>query len=122
MSLSSVPLCGALAPEASFSESMFHEISFADVQTSTLLDRFSRAVFVTIDGKGYKFLKAITGLRDLGAAFGGKVLDVMNSMGASLGKFSICAGHWKAINTHLTCRVECLFEANTACLVRAMGV
>ena len=50
----------------------------------------ARAVFVTIDGKIYQLLKAICGLRDAGAAFDRKVLDVMNLMGVSLGKFSIC--------------------------------
>ena len=58
------------------------------------------------------------GLRDAGSAFDRKVLDVMNVMGVSLGKFSICVGHGKAMNTHLTCRDECLFDANTACLVQ----
>ena len=77
-----------------------------------------RAVFLTVDGKVYKLLNAMHGLRDAGAAFDGKVLDVMNLMGGSLGKISICVGYPKATNTHLTCSDECLFEANTACLVQ----
>ena len=44
----------------------------------------------------------------LGAAFDRKVLDVMNLMGVSLGKFSICVGFRKVMNTHRTCRDECL--------------
>ena len=72
---------------------------------------------MTIVGKVYKMLKAMYSLRDAGAAFDRKVLDVMNLMGVSLGKLSNCVGDWKAINTHMTCRDECLFEANTACLV-----
>ena len=58
------------------------------------------------------------GLRDSGAAFDTKVLDVMNLMGMSLGKFSICLGYQKVMDTHPTCRDECLFEANTVCLVQ----
>ena len=56
---------------------------------------------MTIDGKVYKLLKAkaMYGLRDAGAAFDRKVLDVMNWMGASLGKFCICVGHWKVMDT-----------------------
>ena len=53
-------------------------------------------MFVTIDGKFYKLLKAMYGLRDAGAAFDRKVLDVMNLMGVSLGKFSICVGYRKS--------------------------
>ena len=75
-------------------------------------------MFVTIDGKVYKLLKAMYGLRDAGAAFDRKVLDVMNLRGVSLWKFSICVGYQKATNTHLTRRDEGLFEANTACLVQ----
>ena len=44
---------------------------------------------MTIDGKVYKLLKAMYGLRD----------DVMNLMGVSLEKFSICVGYWRAKNT-----------------------
>ena len=50
-------------------------------------------------------------VRDAGAAFDRKVLDVMNLMGVSLGKFSIGVGYRKA---HVTCRDECLSEVNTA--------
>ena len=56
-------------------------------------------MFVTIDGKVYKLLKAVYGLRDAGAAFDRKVLDVMNLMGVSLGKFSICVGYRKVMAT-----------------------
>ena len=89
-----------------------------DISRAHLHSPLARAVFVTIDGKVYKLLKAMCGLRDAGAAFDRKVLDVMNLMGASLGKFSICVGYQKEIFTYLTCRNECLFEANTACLVQ----
>ena len=58
-----------------------------------------RAVFVTIDGKVYKLLKAMYDVRDAGAAFDRKVLDVMNLMRVSLGKFSICAGYRKVMDT-----------------------
>ena len=82
-----------------------------DIARAHLHSPLARAVFVTIDGKVYKLLQAMYGLS-------GKVLDVMNLMGVPLGKFSICVGYPKAINTHLTRRDECLFEANTACLVQ----
>ena len=59
----------------------------------------ARAVFVTIGGKVYKLLNAKYGLRDAGAAFDRQVLDVMNMMGVSLGKFSICVGYRKVMNT-----------------------
>ena len=39
------------------------------------------------------------GLRDAGAAFDRKVLDVMNVLGVSLGKFSICLGYRKVLDT-----------------------
>ena len=41
---------------------------------------------MTIDGKVYKLLKALYGLRDAGAPFDRKVLDVMNLMGVSVAK------------------------------------
>ena len=75
----------------------------------------ARVVFVTIIGKVYKLLKAMYGVRDAGASFDRKVLDVMNLMGVSLGKFSICVGYRKA---HVICRDESLSEVNTACLVQ----
>ena len=49
--------------------------------------------------KVYKLLKAMHGLRDAGAAVGRKVLDVMNLMGVSQGKFSICVGYRRVMNT-----------------------
>ena len=54
-----------------------------DSSTAHLHSPLARAVFVTIDGKVYKLLKAMYGLRDAGAAFDGKVLDVINLMGVS---------------------------------------
>ena len=86
-----------------------------DISRAHLHSPLARAVFVTIDGKVYKLLKAMYGLRDAGAAFDRKVLDVMNLMGVSLGKCSICDGYRKA---HVICRDECLLEVNTACLVQ----
>ena len=44
-------------------------------------------------------LKATCGLRGAGASFDRKVLDVMNMMGVSQGKFSNCAGYRMAMNT-----------------------
>ena len=92
-----------------------------DISRAHLHSPLARAVFVTTDGKVYKLLKAMYGLRDAGAAFDRKVLDVMNLMGLSLGKFSICVGYQKVMDTYLTCRDECLFEANTSCLVQWSG-
>ena len=86
-----------------------------DISRTHLHSPFARAVFVTIEGKVYKLLKAMYCLRDAGAAFDRKVLDVMNLMGVSLGKFCICVGYRKA---HVICRDECLSEVNKACLVR----
>ena len=58
-----------------------------DISGAHLHSPLARAVFVTLDGKVYKLLKAMYGLRDAGAAFDRKVLDVMNLMGVSLVKF-----------------------------------
>ena len=69
-----------------------------DISRAHLHSPLARAVFVTIDGKVYKLLKAMYGLRHAGAAFDREVLDVMNLMGVSLGKLSICAGYWKVID------------------------
>ena len=52
-----------------------------DISRAHLHSPLARAVFVTIDGKVYKLLKAMYGLRDAGPAFERKVLD-----GVSLGK------------------------------------
>ena len=76
-----------------------------DISRAHLHSPLARAVFVTIDGKVYTLLKAMNGLRDAGAAFDRKVLDVMILMGVSLGKFSICVGYRK---TPAICRDECL--------------
>ena len=54
---------------------------------------------MTIDGKVYKLLKAMYGLRDAGASFDRKVVDVMDLMAVSLGKFSTCVGYRKAMDT-----------------------
>ena len=54
---------------------------------------------VTIDGKVKKLLKAMYGLCDAGATFDRKVLDALNFMGVSLGKFSICVGFRKVTDT-----------------------
>ena len=70
-----------------------------DISRAHLHSPLARAVFVTIDGKVYKLLKAMYGLRDAGAAFDRKVLVVMNLVGVSLGKFSICVGYRKATKT-----------------------
>ena len=64
-------------------------------------------------------LDAMYGLRGAEAAFDRQVLDVMNLMGVSLGKFSICVGYGKAL---VTCRGGCLSEVNTARLVRMVGL
>ena len=86
-----------------------------DISRAHLHSPLARAVFLTIDGKVYKLLKAMYGLRDAGAAFDRKVLDVMNLMGVSLGKFSICVGFRKA---HVPCRDECCADGQ----VGALGV
>ena len=49
--------------------------------------------------KSTRLLKAIYGLRDAGALFDRKVLDVTNLMGMSLGKVSICVGYRKGMDT-----------------------
>ena len=54
---------------------------------------------MTTGGEVYKLLNAMYGLRDAGAAFDGKALDVVNLMGVSLGKFSICVGYGKVMDT-----------------------
>ena len=58
-----------------------------DISRAHLHSPLARAVFVAIDGKVYKLLKAMYCLRDAGAAFDRKVLDVINLVGVSLGKF-----------------------------------
>ena len=70
-----------------------------DISRAHLHSPLARAVFVTADGEVHKLLKAMYGLRDAGAAFDRKVLDVMHLMGVSLGKFSICVGYWKVMGT-----------------------
>ena len=55
-----------------------------DFSRAHLHSPLARAVFVTIDGKVYKLLKAMYGLRDAGAAFDRKVLDVMNMVGVCI--------------------------------------
>ena len=55
------------------------------------------------------------GLKDAGAAFDKKELDVTNLMGVSVGKFNISVGYKK---THVICRDECFSEKNTARLVQ----
>ena len=67
-----------------------------DTSRTHLHSPLGRAVFVTIDGKVYKLLKAMYGLRDAGAASDRKVLDAMNLMEVSLGKFSVCVGYRKS--------------------------
>ena len=67
---------------------MLLDISRADLHLPLARGRLS----LTINGKVYKLLKSMYGLRDAGASFDRKVLDVMNLMGVSLGKFSICVG------------------------------
>ena len=57
-----------------------------DVSRAHLHSPLARAVFVTVDGKVYKLLKAMYGLRDAGAAFDRKVLDVMKFDGSATGK------------------------------------
>ena len=42
--------------------------------------------------------KAVCGLRDAAGAFERKVLVVLNLMGVSLCKFSICVGHQKVMD------------------------
>ncbi len=61
-----------------------------DISRAHLHSPFAGVFFVTINGKVYKLLKAMYGLQDVGASFDRKVLDVMNLMGVSLGKFSMC--------------------------------
>ena len=67
-----------------------------DISRAHLHSPLRRVVFVKIDGKVYRLLKAMYGLRDAGASFDRKVLDVMNLMGVTLGKFSICVGYRRA--------------------------
>ena len=61
-----------------------------DISRAHFHSPLARVVFVTINGKVYKLLKAMYGLLDGGASFDRKVLDVMNLVGVSLSKFSIC--------------------------------
>ena len=70
-----------------------------DTSQAHLHSPLARVVFVTISGKVHKLPKAMYGLRDAGASLDRKVLDVMNLMGVSLGKFSICVGHRKRLDT-----------------------
>ena len=70
-----------------------------DISRAHLHSPVARVVLVTIDGKVYKLLKAMYGLRDSGAWFDRKVLDVVNLMGVSLGKFSTCVGLRNAMDS-----------------------
>ena len=51
-----------------------------DISRAHLHSPPARAILVIIDGKVYKLLKATYGLRDAGATFDRKVVDVMNLM------------------------------------------
>ena len=75
------------------------ELVLLDTSRAHLHSQLASAVFVTIDDKVYKLLKAMNGLRGAGAAFDGKVLDVLNLMGVSLCKFSICVGYQNVMDT-----------------------
>ena len=70
-----------------------------DISRAHLHSPVARGVFVTINGKVYKLHEAMYGLRDAGGAFDRRVLDVMNLMGVSPGKFSICVGYRKVMDT-----------------------
>ena len=74
-------------------------VMLLDISRAHLQSPLARVVFVTIDGKVYKLLKAMYGLRDAGAPFDRKVVDVMDLMAVSLGKSSICVGYRKAMDT-----------------------
>ena len=74
-------------------------LTLLDISRAHLHSPLARVVSVTIDGKVYKLLKAMYGLRDAEAAFDRKVLDVMNLIQVSLGKFSICVGYLKVMDT-----------------------
>ena len=63
-----------------------------DIHRDHFHSPLARVVFVTINGRVYKLLKAMYGLRDAGASFDRKVL------GVSLGKISICVGYRKVTN------------------------
>ena len=52
-----------------------------DISRAHLHSPLARVASATIDGKVYKLLKAMYGLRNAGAAFDRKVLDVVNLMG-----------------------------------------
>ena len=61
-----------------------------DISRAHLHSPLARVVFVTVYDKVFTLLKAMCGLRPAGTSFDSKVLDVMNLMGVSLGKLSIC--------------------------------
>ena len=71
-----------------------------DISGAHLHSPLARAVFVTIDGKVLQVVESnVRSERDAGAALDRKVLDVMNWMGVSLGRFSICVGYRKVMDT-----------------------
>ena len=70
-----------------------------DISRAHLHSPLARVVFVTINGKVYKLLKEMYGLRDAGASIDRMVPDVMHLMRVSLGKFSICVGYRKVMNS-----------------------
>ena len=72
------------------------EVLMLDISRANLDSPLARVVFVTINGKVHKLIKAMYGLRDAGASFDREVFDVMNLMGVSLGNFSIYVGYRKA--------------------------
>ena len=50
-------------------------LNLLDISRAYLHSPVARVVFVTIQGKAYKLLKAMCGLRDAGTSFHRKVLD-----------------------------------------------
>ena len=73
------------------------DVLMLDISRAHLHSPLARAVFMTIDGSLQVVVCNVRSER-CGAAFDGKVLDVMNLMGVSLGKFSICVGYRKVMD------------------------
>ena len=72
-------------------------LTFFDISRAHLHSPLMRKVYISVEGKVYKLLKAMYGLRDAGASFDRKVTSTLDDSGFKEGSFSPCL----ATNLHV---------------------
>ena len=65
-------------------------LTFFDISRAHLHSPLMRKVYISVEGKVYKLLKAMYGLRDTGASFDRKVTSTLGDSGFKEGSFSPC--------------------------------